>query len=136
MKRVFSILLPCLFLAISTGAGAQPSLQILTQHHDGSKNNSRYSPHYYTVKSVLRNHRYLKRRSSAMMHTLVQGKRIPMSEIRVDGDVSFHRGTYEFHASIRGDGRLARLRKVRGKWLLKLYDRTGRSIVATYSLER
>jgi hypothetical protein len=95
----------------------------------------RFSPHYYTVRNIFRNHRRLAPASPPMGSGLLGGAPIPISEVSLESDVVFQGGVYEFHARLRDTVSKVRLRRKDGRWFLEVLDDFSDRILSGYVLE-
>jgi len=95
----------------------------------------RFSPHYYTVRNIIRNHRVLTPAGGGPGNSLMGGSSIPISEVEIDSDVIFQGGSYEFHARIQDAVSKVRLRKRDSRWILDIVDDFSDRVLATYVLE-
>jgi hypothetical protein len=102
----------------------------------GRPGSERYSPHYYTVRNILRNHRYLKPSTPPMASALLPAVRISLSDVELESDVVFRGGAYDFRARLAGTPREVRLRKRDGDWILEVRDEMEDRVLGTYVLER
>jgi hypothetical protein len=95
----------------------------------------RYSPHFYTVRNIFRNHRKLTPAGAGLGNGLIGGRSIPIASVELESDVAFQDGVYEFHARIQDAVSKARLRRREGHWFLELIDDFNGAVLATYVLE-
>lgn len=96
----------------------------------------RHSPHFYTVRNILRNHRSLQPASSSAGSALLPGTSISTSEAELESDVVFERGAYEFHLRLQDNVFKVKLRKTDGEWLLEIHDEFDGSVLGAYVLKR
>ena len=129
MKRIALImLLTCGAPAVGHAQLGQPSADSMF-----GKESQRFSPHYYTVRSILRNHRSLRPQSST---EALGSDVISVSEVDMQSDVIFQNGSYEFHAEIHGFDYKIDMRKSRGKWELVLRDEGNDRLIGKFVLEQ
>ena len=130
MKRIALImLLTCVAPTMGHAQFGQPSADSMF-----GKESQRYSPHYYTVRSILRNHRSLRPQGSS--EGALGSDAISVSEVDMQSDVIFQNGSYEFHAEIHGFDYKIDMRKSRGKWQLELRDEGNDRLVGSFVLEQ
>ena len=103
---------------------------------DRQTNDGRFSPHYYTVRNILRNHGSLVPPAVPGSTSLLGTKTISMAQVELKSDVAFENGVYEFQARLESTRHLVRLRKQSGKWRMDVYDETGARLTARYTLHR
>lgn len=130
------LVLACL---LAPGLASEPAL---AQFHQLSGNNSvldaghgeRHSPHYYTVRNILRNHRSLQPASAARGN--LPSTSVSTSEVDLESDVVFEGGSYHFHMRMQDSVFKVQLRKTGGEWVLEIRDERDDSVLGAYVLKR
>jgi hypothetical protein len=133
MKRILNIILLGWLLS---GAAQAQYYQSSGEDAAEAYGARRFSPHYYTVRNIFRNHRFLQRAGGGAGQSLLPSGRVPLSAVEIDSDVVFRSGTYEFHARIQGVGHEVHLRKRDGRWVLEVRDDYSDAVLAVYKLDR